>query len=71
MKHSLHLATEYTIRENPHILKMSCHFVRHSTYILNVLLSRLRLEEITKPMAVRSNSSFYYLLHAYYENMSF
>jgi len=35
MKHSLHLATEYTIRENLHILKIymsfrSCHFFLHS-----------------------------------------
>jgi hypothetical protein len=43
-----------------------------STFILhNVLLSRLQLEEFTKPMAVRSNSSFSYLLPSYYENMSF
>jgi hypothetical protein len=43
-----------------------------STFILrNVLLSRLRLETFSKPMAVRCNSSFYYLLHAYYENSPF
>jgi len=51
MKHSLHLATEYTIRENLHIWKMYVFsfLSLRSTFILrNILLYPLRLEEFTQ-----------------------
>ena len=45
--------------------------LRTSFILCNVLVCRLRLEEFTKRKAVHFNSSSYFLLYIYYDNMSF